>query len=227
MWPYGHPQGQSESWSRGLWWPGPVCQHDHTRPGAPVTQTRKPLPPWGGRRHRPRNWGCRWVPAEPRAGAQEEAGAPRESQAGPVITSRLPKTSASPAPRRLSKAPGRPPLPRSTDQLQLAPFLAPPRTPFSGRTDREFRTPCPLFPKCVPTHRAEPSLGQGTSARHPLAQSPSSPHQRDERGQRRKPHRGRSKPGDPRHGDSRPPLAAGCLYSLSAGPRTPGEGQGQ
>lgn len=154
-------------------------------------------------------------------GAQEEAGAPRESRAGPVITSHLPKTSASPAPRRLSKAPGCPLSP------QLAPFLAPPRTPFSGRTDREFWTSCPLFPKCVPTHRAEPSLGQGTSARHPLAQSPSSPHQRDERGQRRKPHRGRSKPGDPRHGDSRPPLAAGCLYSLSAGPRTPGEGQGQ
>lgn len=130
-------------------------------------------------------------------------------------------------PQETQQGPRAPPLPRSTDQLQLAPFLAPPRTPFSGRTDREFRTPCPLFPKCVPTHRAEPSLGQGTSARHPLAQSPSSPHQRDERGQRRKPHRGRSKPGDPRHGDSRPPLAAGCLYSLSAGPRTPGEGQGQ
>lgn len=171
--------------------------------GLQVGPCRAPGGRAGGGRSPPRvpSWACHHVPPPQNLGFPR----PQETQQGPWA----------------------PPLPRSTDQLQLAPFLAPPRTPFSGRTDREFRTPCPLFPKCVPTHRAEPSLGQGTSARHPLAQSPSSLHQRDEQGQRRKPHRGRSKPGDPRHGDSRPPLATGCLYSLSAGPRTPGEGQGQ
>lgn len=94
-------------------------------------------------------------------GAQEEAGAPRESRAGPVITSHLPKTSASPAPRRLSKAPGCPLSPAAPTSCSWLPSSLHPEPPSRGALTESFGHPvlsspsvCPLIGLSLPWGRA-------------------------------------------------------------------------